>query len=357
MEIYIICLLIIILLYILLFKIIKTKYSREIFCIAVFVMFSLIQGLRSYQVGSDTKNYVKFYGLVKNMSIKEVLLQSDWVIEPGYGMLMKLCSLIGLNTRFFIIIVAVIINGGLMYFIYKNSDNPFISVIIFMGVEFFTLSFTALRQMLAVIIILNSYTFIKKKNIIKFFFTVLLAAIFHKSALVFLPVYFLKDLKIDKKNLIIGCVILLLFQLCGLPLMEFFVEKFYYPGYLQADGSGLTQTFVILIYFVLGVIIYEKYKNKEKNNDNVLFIIIYISLLFQSLSYKISMVNRIIWYFYIFIIIFLPNIINLVKKEIMIKKKIFSLKDIIYLIIIILNIIQYIFFSIRMYNIIPYSFL
>ncbi len=356
MKIYIILLLIIILLYIFLFKVFKLKYSKEIFCGVVFILLTLVQGLRSWNVGNDTKNYVRFYEIVKTMSIKSILLQSNWVIEPGYGMLMKVCSLIGINTRFFILIVAMIINGGLMLFIYKYSENPLMSVIIFMGVEFFTLSFTALRQMIAVIIVLNSYTFIRKEKYIKFIIIILLAATFHKSALIFLPVYFFKNIKISKNNLIIGGCLILLLQVCAITIVKFCVEKFYYTSYLSADGSGITQAFVMLVYLVLGILIYFKFIDKNEYKDNILFFVIYVAFAIQSLTYQLSMLSRLMWYFYIFIVIFLPNVISNVKGSINIIDKKISIKRIVSLCIYFLMILQYLLFSINMYNIIPYSF-
>jgi len=294
MDIYIINLILVILLYIIFFKIYKTNNSKKYFCILIFILFSLIQGLRGNTVGSDTNNYIKFFELSKNMSFIDVLLMKQWVIEPGYGLLMKICSIMSFSPQLFLLVVAIIINGGLMYFIYKHSDNPFISVIIFMGVEFFTLSFTALRQIIAIIIILNSYNFIKQKKIIKFILMVLLAATFHKSALIFLPVYFLRNIKISKKTIIVGISIFILVQIFALPIIIYVTKNLYYSSYIKATGGGITQAIVILIYLMLGLLIYKGFKNKKHDIQDILFIIIYIAFVIQSLAYKINMINMII---------------------------------------------------------------
>ena len=60
MWVYIINLILIILLYIIFFKIYKTNNSKKYFCISIFVLFSLLQGLRSFSVGNDTSKYIKF---------------------------------------------------------------------------------------------------------------------------------------------------------------------------------------------------------------------------------------------------------------------------------------------------------
>lgn len=358
MYIYIINLILIISLYLILFKKYKVENSKKIFCILVFVLFSLIQGLRSFDIGNDTINYINFFELSKKISLIDIIVMKQWSIEPGYGLLMKICSTINFTTQMFLIIVAVIINGGLMYFIYKYSDNPLVSVIIFMGVEFFTLSFTALRQMIAVIILLNSYTFIEKKNPIKFVLMVLLAASIHKTALIFLPVYVLKNIKVNLKTIYIAIGICLISQLIAIPFVIFVAQRIFAQSYLvNVIGGGITQALVILVYILLGIFIYKDSIKKEEGIKNNYLVFIYIAFFIQTLACRINMVNRLIWYFYIFIIVYLPNMKKEITKNIIIKNKEIKLSDIYEFIIISLSVAQYLFFSIDMYNVVPYKIL
>ena len=356
MEIYIINFCLIIALYIMLFKIYKTKKSKIIFCVAVFILFSLIQGLRAYSVGNDTNNYIRFFELSKDMSLIDVILTRQWTIEPGFGLLIKISSALNFSPQLYLLLVAIIINGGLMYCIYKNSDNPFASVMIFMGVEFFTLSFTALRQMIAVIIILNSYHFIKQRKLIKFIIMVLLAATFHKTALIFLPVYFLKDIKINLKTIYIGIALLLIAQLIAVPIVTFLTKLIYTESYIKVIGGGITQTLVILVYLISGIFIYKDSIKKDDGTENIILIFIYFAFLIQSLACRINMINRLMWYFYIFIIIYLPNMTKDISKTVIVKNKEIKLSTVYECVIILLSMIQYLFFSMDIYNVVPYNF-
>lgn len=358
MYIYIINLILIISLYLIVFKIDKIKNSKKIFCISVFILFSLIQGLRSFNIGNDTRNYVGFFELSKGISLIDIILMKQWSIEPGYGILMKICASMNFTPQIFLLTVAVIINGGLMYYIYKYSDNPFVSVIIFMGVEFFTLSFTALRQMMAVIILLNSYTYIDKKKPIKFVLMVLLAASIHKTALIFLPVYLLKNVKVNLKTIYIGIGICVISQLIAIPIIIFISQKIFSQSYLvNIVGGGITQALVILVYLTLGIFIYKDSIHKEEGINNTYIIFIYFAFFIQTLACRINMVNRLIWYFYIFIIVYLPNMKKEITKNIIINNKEIKLSTIYELIIILLSVTQYLLFSIDMYNVVPYKFL
>lgn len=240
-----------------------------------------------------------------------------------------------------------------MYFIYKNSDNPLVSIVIFMGIEFFTLSFTALRQMIAISIILNSYGFIKKNKPIKFILMVLLASLFHKTALMFLIVYALKYISINKKTIIAGFSILLIIQLIGFNAIVYIINNiypYYIPDNLAFTTNGMFQAAVILFYLIMGLYLYFKQTDEEdKKKLDLLYIIIFLAFSIQSFTNRIPMIGRLMWYFYIFIIILLPNQISKVKNQ--------TIQKIAYAMVIILCLLQYILFSMNMYNVLPYEFL
>jgi len=360
MHIYIINLILIISLYLILFKTDKIKNPKKTFCILIFIIFSLIQGLRSFNIGNDTSNYVKFFEISKGMSVTDIIFMKQWSIEPGYGLLMKICASINFTPQMFLLVVAIIINGGLMYFIYRYSDNPLISVIIFMGVEFFTLSFTALRQMIAVIILLNSYKYIEKENLIKFVFMVILATTFHKTAIIFLLIYLFRNIKINLKTVFIGIGIFFVTHLIAIPILSFITEKIFTQAYLiNQEGGGIIQALVILSYLLLGFFIYKDLIIREEGTKNIMIIFMYISFLIQTLACRINMVNRLMWYFYIFIIIYLPNMKKDIStnRSLKIKNKEIKVSIIYSWMIIGLSLAQYVFFSIDMYNVVPYKIL
>ena len=242
--------------------------------------------------------------------------------------------------------------GGILYFIYKHSEDPLVSVIVFMGIEFFTLSFTALRQMLAISVVVNSYSFIKQNKPIKFVLMVLLASLFHKTALVFLLAYLFKYIKINKKTFFIGISSLLFVQIIGFDLIINILKKFYpyyVPENIMFTTDGIMQCLVILVYLLFGLYLYYfQFDKKTKEENRLLYVIIFAAFVIQSFANRIPMVNRIMWYFYIFMIIFLPNqIVNVLDKK---------LNICFYICIILVCLLEYIIFSINMYDVIPYNF-
>lgn len=111
MYIYILCLIFILVLYLLLYKFKYTKNSKKIFCISVFIIFTLIQGLRSESVGIDTSKYIKYYLISDRLSWWQVLSKDVLNFEIGFGVLMKTLVTINCQPQVFLIIIAAIING------------------------------------------------------------------------------------------------------------------------------------------------------------------------------------------------------------------------------------------------------
>ena len=84
MYIYILCLILIFVLYIILFKFKRGKNSKKIFCIGVFFIFTLIQGFRCELVGTDTSKYIKYYLMSEKISWWQVLSRDVLNFEIGF---------------------------------------------------------------------------------------------------------------------------------------------------------------------------------------------------------------------------------------------------------------------------------
>lgn len=202
---------------------------------------------------------------------------------------------------------------------------------------------------MALTIIVNSYSFIKEKKPIKFIAMIIMASLFHQTSLIFLVAYFCRYITVNKKTIILGFTIILGMQLIGFQIFAAILKMiypYYVPNDLSFTSDGMVQTMVILFYFIMGIII--KMKQKTKTSD-ILYVFVFIAFAIQSFTNRIPMLNRVMWYFYIFIIIFLPSIIDDIENEKI--RKYFRYG------IITINLAQYIFFSMDMYNVVPYEFL
>ena len=124
-------------------------------------------------------------------------------IEPGYLLLTKLVSLLSNSFVIFLLCVSIIIIGSYFFVIKKYSPYTFISVIMLLLTSF-NQSIFVLRQHIAMGLCLLTIPFVVKREQIKFLLIVFVAFLFHRTAVIWIPVYYLYGLKKDRNLLMIG---------------------------------------------------------------------------------------------------------------------------------------------------------
>ncbi len=128
---------------------------------------------------------------------------------------MKAFQLAGFGWRGFVIAHAVVTTGLFGRLVYRESRNPLLSFVVYTAVFYSFVSFTAMRQGLAISIVLFlGYGFVRERNLPAFLTATFVAFLMHKSALFALPLYFLPHTCFGRRELLmltLGCASLALF--------------------------------------------------------------------------------------------------------------------------------------------------
>lgn len=199
-------------------------------------------------------------------------------------------------------------------------------------------SFNAVRQYVAIGILMLSFKYIENKRLIKFFILVFIATIFHYTALVFIPIYFILYKKISKTKIAViigGAFTIILgynFIISTIISISPAFEK--YERYLYT-GNGQFNMIMFLFQAIIVSFILLAY-NPLKNSNYFMYNLVYvffISIVVSFLGNMVLFVGRISYYFEISLIILIPYICkNIVRAKD---------KPIIYTIIIILFILYW----------------
>ena len=340
----------------------EKRRTKKVLLVGIFLQFVIIEGFRGFSVGADTAKYMEYYNHIRGLDINffELLINPPLAFEPGYLVLMKLCGILRFNERLFLILVTVIFNILIFRFVYKKSDDFILSIWLFVCAEYFTLSFTMLRQMIAIGFILNAYLYIEKKNLKAFVGNVIVACLFHKTAICFLPIYFIlnKDAFIKQEQttkidaiyakyklriwfIMTGIIILII------PILFDVFYKIFYPNYNLENSQFDFPTLAVLILFILILSYFcEKYLEiKEKSFLNFQFCV-FCAFLLQVCTFKYLYLFRVALYFYIFSIVLIPNMLKYIENV--------KLKKILTAGIMLIGFVQYILFSMDIYDMIPY---
>lgn len=290
---------------------IKTNKNYLLF---ICIILTLFLGFRANHVGLDMKNYEDFFNLASNSSFSYLFKNVQF--ELGFKIYTKIISLFFNNYSIFIFITSLLSMIGVYDFIKENSKNYFASIYLFITFNFYIYLFCTLRQVLAISILLLSTRFIKSKDFRKFILLVLLATLFHKTAIVFSIVYFIPYIKLTKEKINYFCIGALILFLIKNPLIDFFTSVFYsqYENYMDTSGTGYTTLFLFFGLLIGIIYIFKNFKLSEKNNQ--LFIgMLMITIPLQILATTQGLIARLTLYFSISILILIPNVLENEKNE------------------------------------------
>lgn len=126
--------------------------------------------------------------------------------EYGYYLLNILLSHITPNRYIFIFIVTVIIYSLLYASFKKYISNYAVGTIVFLGLWFF-FTWTYLREVIGVAIGFFAYQYIAKRDWRRFYLLVFVAFMFHHSAIVLAPAYFIPLKKFTKRQVWIAMAV------------------------------------------------------------------------------------------------------------------------------------------------------
>ena len=152
-----------------------------------------------YAIGFDYFSYRSIYGWAGEWSFS-LILRVYWM-EPLFFLLCKICSLAGLSYPMFLVIINVFLMACAMQFIYRYSRIPWVSVYLYICLQFLAYNMNLMRQSIATAFFILAFPFLKKRKILPFTALILVGGLFHNSLLFVFPLYFLLPMKLDRKTL------------------------------------------------------------------------------------------------------------------------------------------------------------
>ena len=268
-----------------LYPIILKKSNRRIanlfFLGILFPVCSFAMGFRDVSVGIDTQSYKQMFDEYNLLSWHAIFVNSidSERADLGFKSFMKICSEIYPNYYFFQIIFSLIYVFLNLKLIFKYTDNVVLVSAIFLGGGLYMQSFNIARQMLAVIIGGYAISSILNKKLLCATFYILLAYLFHSSAIILFIIIILYPLRKYTFFLKIAPFLFLIsIFLLGTSILNIvtmiFGEK--YISYILNDysrpNSGILLKIMWLINFAIAM--YTLYSKHIKE-----FILKYLSLI------------------------------------------------------------------------------
>jgi hypothetical protein len=270
-----------------------------------------------FDIGNDYYTYTQ--------TAHEASVGGYVVTEVGFNYLVRIVYTV-LNGEYYEAVFAIFAFVTLVIFlkaIQRQSVNFFDTFFLFMMLGIYFQTFNTVRYYLALSIAFYSMRYVLEKDYIKFVFVIILAALFHKSVLIVIPIYLIATLEWKKWQIITGFIISGLCYVFKTQLLN--LALILYPSYKDTifleGGTSITSVariFVVLLLYGWFVVYYSKDKlDKEIRFYGQLNMIAFVTGTFFSF---LPVITRLVYYFSVNQILLIPLIISKIEDEKLRKK-------------------------------------
>jgi len=290
----------------------------QLFTVIAFIFFLIFGGLR-FEVGADWTNYEDLF--LANESWSDVFSSNKEYLFQVFSYVFKL----SFNNYSVFVFAFFFISFCLKFvFIKKYSPDIFLSLIIYIYTIFSIYDLNGIRQGMALGLCMLSISYILDQNIFKFIGIITIASLFHLSAIIFFPFYFLSRMKLTNKQILFS---LLLVFIISIPFRSFlknsqFIQTLFlsetfehYSVYATSTDYALDvpiisfAVFQRFFIFILFIITYKKIIIKDEIKlllRNGYFVGIILFLIF---SFSLEISARLSFYYKAMEIIMIPLIV------------------------------------------------
>lgn len=286
--------------------------------VVFFTLYGLLLAFRSPNVGVDTVRYIEIYHVIESTTWGNIAIYFP-NSEKGYLLLNKILAIVFGNEQWLLIVVAVLCVVPIAILYYKESKNGLISMALFLVMPLFQMNFSGVRQSLAIAFVLPALYFTRNKSILKFLLTVIVAMLFHRSAIILLVLYPLYYIRLNRKHLVLliplGILVFYfktqIFTLTSYLLMELLNESY---GGLSETGA-YTMLLVYMVFCIYAFFIPDEKKMSEtaKGFRNY--------LVFATFLQIFAAVNPIAMRMNYYFIVFIPIVISQITHNCRIRNK------------------------------------
>lgn len=285
-------------------RIVKTDSISFALIFFVLAFFSAIRD----GIGSDYDSYLRHIELIQ--------YGENNYMEIGFIKMVELLEKINSDPRFVIIVFSVLTCFFYIKAIYSQSTDVFISIFIFLSWGYYFFTFTTVRNYFALSLVLFSIKYLYEEKHFYFLSGVIIASLFHKSALICIPLYYLARRKYRIKYFLIICVALI--GICW--VLKSPIRTLMFMVYPQYEGSVYddgTISYLNVLKALLIIILSILFKKTFLNDDlsRFFFNLNLFSLVFYLGMYWTPEASRIGFYMNATSMFLIPRIVSGIENK------------------------------------------
>ena len=295
----------------------KTNIKSKFIKLFLVIVPPVILATFRYNVGYDYGSYIEGY----NNSFQttyESIIASYKVGDPiAYYLITKFATTFNSERIYLMILALFSLIPAVFYILREWKDKNIRPMIIFIYMfSPFIFSFSACKQGIALSILMFSLKYVYDRKLLKFTICVVIACLFHSTALVSFPVYFFLNRRgnlstIKKVLIIVVCLIIIM----NLQLILGSALDGRYEIYATNIVEGKNRTFWLYSLLTIIFLLFEKKFIELDKRNELLIMMMVIGVLCQYLGFSNAFTKRIGEYFLMAQVFLIPQCIYLFTKD------------------------------------------
>ena len=297
------------------------KKKNLIFLALAFGIVVFFSGSRCpYWTGSKDLNiYFNCFKNAMTMSLNQ--MKDAYRFEDGYLVMNKIFAKLIHWEYFIIYFESMFCTGVMFWYFYRNSKNVVMSVILYICVGPWSFFLTGFRQGFSICLCLIAFELMKKRTIgrdLAALGIIFLAYSFHTTAIVFLSVFFIRYIQINKKTVMITAFITFICVFSAKDILGWVNGVFGsdYEGYYTGNiFGGLVPIAVYSLSLIISYVI-RKEDNTSIDEMNFEIAMLMVGLCIYITRYQIVVFERISYYFTPVSSVVLANAVSMQKNKV-----------------------------------------
>jgi len=299
----------------------QMKLPNIFFVTLILISFMSFYALR-WKTGTDFGNYYESYFNYGQTSIADLIGTRDWGFYVLTSAIYDLCPD---SFVFYNYILAALTYIPLVLTYRKSSSNFTFTMFLYITMMTYYWPYNGVRQSIACSICFCAYPLLYDKKYIKYVLCVLVAYLFHSTALLMIPIMFIVTRRAWSKLIgitvtLLGASLVFMSNIWNniTELLQFIGQEKMANDYQVFDdadkGANILRIIVVLVPIIMSFIFYKQLKRNNPKID----LLINMSLMcgaFMIFSSKVTVLARFSSYFIFFNALLIPEISALFKER------------------------------------------
>lgn len=289
----------------------RRGFQNRLYLVGIFMILFLCSILR-FDIGNDYRQYTQ--------TAHEAFVGGYVVTEAGFNWLVRILYTIA-GGEYYELVFAVFAFATLFLFLkafYEQSADFSFTYFLFMTLGLYFQTYNTVRYYLALAIALYAMRYVLNRDWIKFIFWILLAALFHKSVLLTIPVYWIASYAWKKWMVVAGLVLSAICFLAKGVILK--VALLLYPSYENTVflEGGTSPVSIVRGLLVIGLYLWYRRRYPREKEDRELLFYAQLNLLSVVVCVFFSflpVVTRIAYYFSVTQLLMIPKILCGIEEE------------------------------------------